>query len=365
MKANSRDDDLFKDSTMTFGEHLGELRSCLFKAVLSLAIGFIFGLAIGRWVVHVIQDPLETALRQHLIKQTVTAHIKKLEDQYTNHGQELPAEMQDKEAFEDKIRTLLFDVKLLSEDTYILPADALDALKEMFPKELGHVELPKAFAGKEISRDKMLRLPLWHAAEDDPRLRLETLNVQESLMMYIKASLIAGIVIASPLIFYFLWSFVAAGLYPNEKRYVNVFLPFSVGLFLAGVMLAYFFVFPPVLNFFFGFSDWLGQEQRPRVGEWMNFVLMMPLAFGISFQLPLAMLFLERIGVVTVKSYISKWKMAVVIMAVVALVINPGGDPYSMMLMLVPMVFLYFGGILLCKWMPAVNNPHALERINR
>jgi len=365
MKANSRDDDLFQDSTMTFGEHLGELRSCLFKAVLSLALGFVFGLAIGRWIVHVIQDPLETALTQHQIRHAVDAHIKQLEDEFKKKGEPLPAEMQDKDAFREKTRKLLFEEQLLSEDCYILPADALAALKQAFPKEFAQVKLPKNFAGNEISRSKMLRFPLWHPAEDDPRLRLETLNVQESLMMYIKASLIAGIVIASPLIFYFLWSFVAAGLYPNERRYVNVFLPFSVALFLAGALLAYFFVFPPVLNFFFGFSDWLGQEQRPRVGEWMNFVLMMPLAFGISFQLPLVMLFLERIGVVTVKSYISKWKMAVVIMAIVALVINPGGDPTSMMLMLVPMIFLYFGGVMLCKWMPAINNPHALERIQR
>src|SRR5207244_3911939 len=112
-----------------------------------------------------------------------------------------------------------------------------------------------------------------------------------------------------------------AGLYPNEKKYVNVFLPFSVGLFLGGALLAYFFVFPPVLNFFFGFSDWLGQEQRPRIGEWLSFVLMLPLAFGISFQLPLIMLFMERIGMVTVKAYISKWRIAVLGMSIAAMVL--------------------------------------------
>jgi sec-independent protein translocase protein TatC len=158
---------------------------------------------------------------------------------------------------------------------------------------------------------------------------------------------------------------VASGLYPNEKKYVNVFLPFSVALFLGGALMAYFFVFPPVLNFFFGFSDWLGQEQRPRINDWMSFVLMLPLAFGISFQLPLVMLFVERIGIVSVKSYISHWRYAVVGMAVAAMVLCPSGDPTSMLLMLIPMVLLYFGGIVLCKWMPAVNNPHAIERANR
>ena len=71
MTVKNRDDDLFKESTMTFGEHLGELRTCLFRAVLSLALGFTFGLLIGRWIVHVIQDPLVTALTEHQVERAV------------------------------------------------------------------------------------------------------------------------------------------------------------------------------------------------------------------------------------------------------------------------------------------------------
>jgi len=363
MKANNRDDDLFKDSTMTFGEHLSELRTCLFKAVLSITVGFIFGLCIGKWIVKVIQDPLETAMINHEINRVVKGIIKDRKAELQLQGRSLPEELKDEEAekeYAKQLRTQLFEQQLVSSEAYLAPNEVLEALQQMYPDPFGKIKLPEAAAGgQKIDRTKMLHLHIWRPAEDDPRLKLEGLNVQEPFMMYVKASLIAGIIMASPLVFYYLWSFVAAGLYPNEKRYVNVFLPFSVVLFLAGAIMAYFFVFPPVLDFFFGFSDWLGQEQRPRISEWLSFVLMLPLAFGVSFQLPLVMLFLERIGLVTVKQYLTKWKFAILGMSIAAMVLSPGGDIYSMMLMLIPMIFLYFGGILLCTWMPAVNRPAA------
>jgi sec-independent protein translocase protein TatC len=75
--------------------------------------------------------------------------------------------------------------------------------------------------------------------------------------------------------------------------------------------------------------------------------------------LPLVMLFLERIGIFNVEVYLAKWRIAVLVMAIASMVLSPGGDPYSMMMMLIPLVFLYFGGVALCKWLPAKRNPYA------
>jgi len=119
---------------------------------------------------------------------------------------------------------------------------------------------------------------------------------------------------------------------------------------LLGAVLAFTFVFPPVLEFFLKMSKSLGQETRPRIAEWFNFVLLLPLCFGISFQLPLVMLFLERIHIFSLEVYFSKWKIAVLVMAFLSMVLSPGGDPISMMMMLVPLIGLYFLGIGLCKW---------------
>jgi sec-independent protein translocase protein TatC len=163
---------------------------------------------------------------------------------------------------------------------------------------------------------------------------------------------LVGAVLASPWVFYQIWAFVAAGLYPREKRYVHVFLPISIGLFLAGASLAFFFVFQPVLRFLFSFNTMLGVDPDPRINEWLGFVLLMPLGFGVSFQLPLVMLFMERIGIFTVQAYLSSWRVAVLTIFVLAMVLTPSGDPYSMCLMAIPLCVLYFGGILLCRFLP-------------
>jgi sec-independent protein translocase protein TatC len=160
-----------------------------------------------------------------------------------------------------------------------------------------------------------------------------------------------GVVLSCPWIFYQLWSFVAAGLYPHEKRYVNVYLPFSVGLFLFGVCVAFYGAFPLLLRFLFSFNRSLGIEIDPRISEWLSFVLFLPLGFGIAFQLPLVMLFLQRIGIFTVQGYWSYWRVAIVVIFFVAAILTPP-DPYSMTLLALPLTALYFGGILLCQWMP-------------
>jgi sec-independent protein translocase protein TatC len=116
-------------------------------------------------------------------------------------------------------------------------------------------------------------------------------------------------------------------------------------------------VFQPVLRFLFMFNSAMGIEPDPRISEWLGFVLMLPLAFGVAFQLPLVMLFLERIGLLTVKSYLSYWRIAVLANAVLSMLLTP--EPSSMMLMFVPLTGLYFGGIVLCRFMPKLKkNPY-------
>ncbi len=178
-----------------------------------------------------------------------------------------------------------------------------------------------------------------------------TYRVEEAFMTYLKVTVVAGMMLASPWVFYQIWEFVAAGLYPHERKYVHIYLPMSVGLFISGALFCFYFVFPIVLSFLIGFSQWLGVELQPRLSEYISLVLMMPMMFGISFQLPLVMLFLERIGVVTVETYTSNWRMAVLVMAIVSMLLTPS-DPGSMLLMLAPLIVLYIGGIYLCRMKP-------------
>lgn len=352
------EDDLFKHTSMTFGEHLEELRSSLFKAVVALAIGFGIGLAFGSYIVGWIQTPLRNALTEYYQDQAIETVKKRL-----------PPDLQNEEALE-AIKKLVYQDRLLPEERYVSSIEILNALKNQYPDQFSGVDLsatPQKGNGaanskqpnqqtrpsvEQFTKENLIRLYVWRPMSDDERLKLDTLSVQEPFVIYLKASFLAGAVMSSPFVFYFLWQFVAAGLYPREKRYVHMFLPFSVGLFLLGASMAFFLVFPPVLGFFFSIAKSMGAEMRPRLSEWLSFVLLLPLGFGISFQLPLVMLFLERIHVFSVSTYLSKWRIAVLMIAIISMVLSPGGDPYSMMMMLVPLVGLYFGGIALCRWLP-------------
>ena len=295
---------------MTFGEHLEELRVCLFRAVTGLVVGLVLGLVAGSHVVKFIQTPLTDALTKYIQTESLNRVHKELEED-TASGQPSPYT-------EEQFGNLLVDKGLFVDRVLIDPVPLLEQLKGRYPDSFKNVEFPRRGPASTFGIDDLVHVVMFHRAADDPRTSAKSLSVHEGFMIYLKASLLVGAVVASPWIFYQVWMFVAAGLYPHEKRYINIYLPFSILLFMVGAAVAFFFVFKPVLDFLFTFNRYLGISPEPRISEWMSFVLMLPLAFGITFQLPLVMLFLERVGVFTVKAYLSYWRVAVLVIFVLA-----------------------------------------------
>jgi len=178
-------------------------------------------------------------------------------------------------------------------------------------------------------------------------LRPRTDGVDEAFMIYLKVSLVIGLFISSPWILYQLWLFVAAGLYPNERRYVYTYMPLSIALFLGGAAFCFFIVIPYVLKFLLGFNIWLDLRPEIKISSWIMFSLVVSLMFGLSFQLPMVMLVLERIGMVEVSLYREKRRWAILIISFLSMVLTPS-DPVSMIMMLVPLTLLYEFGIFLC-----------------
>ncbi|QDV42630.1 Sec-independent protein translocase protein TatCy [Stieleria neptunia] len=180
---------------------------------------------------------------------------------------------------------------------------------------------------------------------------LSTFKVEESFMIWVKAGLIVGAVLSSPGVFYFLWQFVAAGLHQHERKYVYVYLPVSVTLFVSGVVLAFFLVLHYVLNFLLAFNGSMDVEVEPRLTYYINFVLLLPLGFGLAFQLPLVMLFLQRIGLIETEMYVGSWRVAILVIFVLSMLLTPA-DVTSMVALAVPLMFLYFLGIGMCHFIP-------------
>ncbi|MGC4006518.1 MAG: twin-arginine translocase subunit TatC [Pirellulales bacterium] len=399
------DDDFFKDSTMSFGEHLEELRGALFRAVVGLFIGVAIGLYFGNWVVEIIQYPLKKALIKYYQNQAATDAVKagfvvgdetteeKIEtfqkklvalgmvsevkydvtpamnpaaaqdagDRTRRHLLRLAAEREignrgfyTPEAFPDlppELRTDAARYASLSDDELKKFQQAV--LDYALPAEKPAVVVPPEEKTKEEKQaeEKSVARLVYSKIEDYEPLKVKSMNIQEGFMIYLKAALLFGLVLSSPWVFYQIWLFVAAGLYPNERKYVSSFLPMSLGLFLLGASTAFFLVFEPVLDYLLGINKWLGIDPDPRINEWLGFALVLPLGFGISFQLPLVMLFLERIGIFKIETYLAKWRVSILVICILSAILTPA-DPYSMLFMAGPLVVLFFGGILLCKLFP-------------
>jgi len=202
----------------------------------------------------------------------------------------------------------------------------------------------------------LVPIEIWENGEFEPL----ALGVAEPFTVWLKAGLFTSLILSGPWIFFQIWSFVASGLYPHEQKYIHVFLPISILLFVTGVLLAFYFVFQPVLGFLFSFNRSMGIAPEMRINDWLSFVMFLPLGFGLAFQLPLVMLFMNRIGLFTVENYLSKWRVAVLVIFVLAMFLTPA-DPISMLLLAVPLTFLYFMGVAMCKWMPHNENPFGDE----
>ncbi len=348
-----RDEDLLEKSKMSFTAHLEELRRALFKSLGVLVVGFLIGLMMGSSVIKFIQTPLRDALESYYRDQAETSQLRRLEEM-RNSGQSVPDDL-------ESAAKKLANERLVPREFYVDPAELRRALGYDSEDDAPEEDATGVDLGN-IKRSDLARLKVYQPLEEDVRLRVVGLSVQEGFMVYIKASLVAGILISSPFIFYFIWEFVAAGLYRTERKSIYTYLPMSLGLFLAGAALAFYVVFDYVLEFLLWFYAKMGIDPDPRISEWIGFALMLPLGFGVSFQLPLVMLFLHRIGIFSTEDYLQKWRVAVLVIAVLSMFLTPA-DPTSMILMATPLTALYFGGIALCRFMPKKATIEATDSV--
>lgn len=180
--------------------------------------------------------------------------------------------------------------------------------------------------------------------------RMVMLGVGESFFFALNVSLYFALFAAGPFVLFQIWAFIAAGLYRHEKSAVLRYFPFSVGLFLLGVWFCYRWVIPVGMYFL---STTLPLEQvRPQMtlDNYFSFLSTMCLAMGCIFQLPLAMLFLSKFGLVQAATY-GRYRGHFLLGALfVAAIVTPGPDYYSQILMTIPMVVLYEIGILLARF---------------
>jgi sec-independent protein translocase protein TatC len=195
----------------------------------------------------------------------------------------------------------------------------------------------------------------------DPEPFLRTLEVTGGFTVALKLGLYAGIVISCPILLYFVAQFILPALTSQEKRMLAPVLGFGVGLFLVGVSLAYFMVIPAALRFFIDYNQHLQIRSEWTIQNYVSFVTLVSLAFGLAFELPLVVLALAHLGIVTHAFLRSKRVYAIPLIFFLAAVITPP-DLMSQVLLSVPMCLLYEACIWIAWWMERKKRRESVAR---
>jgi sec-independent protein translocase protein TatC len=173
---------------------------------------------------------------------------------------------------------------------------------------------------------------------------LVSIEVTENIAVYMRVSLLSGMVLGMPFVIYQIMRFILPGLKGNERLWLLIGVPLASLLFATGVAFTWFVMIPSAVPFLTGF---IGITTHVRPSNYFSFITTLMFWIGLSFEMPIVMMMLARMKIVTARQLASGWRYAVVIIAVVAAAITPTVDPVNMGLVMAPLTGLYLVSVLL------------------
>lgn len=235
--------------------------------------------------------------------------------------------------------------------------DHLDALRAILFR-VAAVLLVAAvglFAFKDFLFDGLILAPsksdffLYKWIGADFSLSLVNIEVTAQFMIHMKMALLCAVVLTFPYIIYQVWKFIAPALYENEKRKVgNAFL-FASGLFYLGVVVGYVLIFPLMLNFFADYQVSSAVPNQFSLSSYISLLTSMVLTFGIVFEFPTVVALLSAIGILRKETMRKYRRHAICAIVILAAVITPSGDPFSLAVVALPLYLLYEFSVFICK----------------
>jgi sec-independent protein translocase protein TatC len=177
--------------------------------------------------------------------------------------------------------------------------------------------------------------------------QLLSIQVTENFSAYFKVVTLGGFMLALPFILTQLYLFISPGLSEKERRWVFIAVPFATVLFITGAAFAYLVMLPAAIPFL---TEFPGPTVLPKWNDYIKFITSLIFWIGLSFETPLIMFLLAKLGLVSAQRLLKSWRYAIVIIAIIAAVATPTPDPINMALLMLPLMFLYFLGILLAAF---------------
>jgi len=303
------------DSTMSLGDHLEELRGRLILAFSGLLIGAVICLCFGTQIIKFIEKPyLELDQTEEAESSTKDKQIELIENLFSGINQ-----------------------KLADDPNTPNVGQETEEFVSIFCREFLVA----------LNNDPNFSFNSPPSNQASPPRRLQVLRPADGIISYIKISLISGLLLTSPWVFYHVWMFVAAGLYPHEKKYVHTAVPFSAALFVTGALFFVLIVAPLTLKFLVKFNEGvLGARSNFTFADYISFITMLMLIFGVAFQTPIAIYFLTKTGLVSIDGLRKSRKYVLLGIFVLAAMATPP-DVISQVTLAIPLYALFEIGILL------------------
>lgn len=325
-----------RGSEMSFLEHLDELRKRLVNSVIIIVIAFSFCWFVSDRIFDFLSVPIRRALsqaeRRDLPLKGITGNERILPISGLKQGD---------------TQRYVFDRATKFGASVIAPGTSVDSIVGHDAEGVVGLFTNEAIVTNNGVIPAGVRLPadLTVGAEAQPTAdeRLIVTTAQESFTLLVTVSLYAAIAISIPLLLWQLWAFISPALYTHERAYVTPFIGLSTVSFVVGAAFAYYILFPPALGYLLG----LGEDFRLllRATDYFDFITIIMLAMGLIFQMPAVSYVLARIGLISAGMLIRGWKIAIVVILIVAAVVSPTGDIPNMMLFATPMMALYIVSI--------------------
>ena len=298
--------------SMSLGDHLEELRARLIMIILGVVVGFVISLFFGRFFVYMLEIP------------------------YNNAIDKIQLELQEMVTEEEAAETDLENDILKVEEKIAAPDTPKTEIEQL------RAELDQLRTEFEELKAELIR-----TSNATP---LTTMAPAEGFKIYLKVCIVFGLLFSSPWVIWQIWAFVSSGLYKKEKQFAHTIAPASTILFIAGALFFMFVVAPLIMEFFVTFDKMLNVVSRWTLHHYVNMVLSLILIFGISFQMPIVIVFAEKVGLVKIEQLTSGRKYVILGIVIVAAMATPP-DVVSQVSLAVPLYALYEGSILVCRFL--------------
>jgi sec-independent protein translocase protein TatC len=323
---------LGEEGTMSFLDHLDELRKRLIRSALFIAFAFVVCWAFSGYIYNFLQVPVRAAMldakRQYAPPLTGTAIALSDLPDGTEVIFTLTTEAKIGEVLIAAGTAIPAKVKRDADGTIQLVTSKYWVIDERTVIEKDTVIPPKLYQSSNtlMGRDNQLVVP----------------TVQGAFNLYIKVSFYAAIFFAVPFLLVQVWGFVSPGLYPHEKGYAAPIIIMASVFFLIGCAFAYYIAFPRAANFLLGVAA--GGNLRPLVtaDEYFDLIIIIMLGLGVVFEIPTITFFTSRLGLVSPGLLLRVWRYAVVVIFIVAAVLSPTTDVPNLLVFAAPMLLLYF-----------------------